>query len=143
MPTSTNHLAALPNSFNWSIACPAPFSRSSGGRSAVKSSSGTRASRASIAAASSSAAAVPEVHVTATGSPEAFAAPSAKNPAQRSSTWEWHSSRGSRASVSTSGAQRDPGEVHAIRIPQRASSSTNARRRRYVLVARVTFGGLA
>jgi hypothetical protein len=31
------------------------------------------------------AAAVPEVHVTATGRPDAFAAPSAKNPAQRSS----------------------------------------------------------
>ena len=88
VPTSKNHLAAPPNSFSWSIACPAPFSRSSGGRSAVSSSSGTRASCASIAAGSSSAAAVPEVHVTATGRPLALARPSAKKPAQRSSTCE-------------------------------------------------------
>ena len=34
--------------------------------------------------------------------------------------------RGSRASASTSGVERDPGEVQASVIPQRASSSTNA-----------------
>jgi hypothetical protein len=43
---------------------------------------------------------------------------------------EKHSIRGSRASDSTIGVQRDPGAVHAVCIPQRASSSTNARKRR-------------
>jgi len=42
----------------------------------------------STAVASSSAAAVPDVQATATGSPDALASPSAKNPAQRSSTCE-------------------------------------------------------
>src|SRR5581483_428543 len=37
--------------------------------------------------------------------------------------------RGSRASASTIGAEREPGEVQAARMPQRASSSANARRR--------------
>ena len=50
--------------------------------------SGTRASCASITAAARFAAAVPEVQVTATGRPPSFAAPSAKNPAQRSSMCE-------------------------------------------------------
>ena len=36
--------------------------------------------------------------------------------------------RASRASVSTSGVEREPGDVHASRSPQRTSSSTNARR---------------
>ena len=36
-------------------------------------------------------------------------------------------SRASRASESTSGVERDPGDVHASRTPQRTSSSTNAR----------------
>ena len=96
----------------------------------MSSSSGTRASWASIAAGNSSAAAVPEVQATATGRPEALARPSAKKPEQRSSMWEKQRSRCSRASDSTSGAQRDPGEVQAARIPQRASSSTKARRSR-------------
>ena len=80
-----------------------------------------------MAARSSSAAAVPEVQATATGSPEALARPSAKKPEQRSSTWEKQRRRCSRASEITSGAQRDPGEVQAARMPQRASSSTKAR----------------
>ena len=126
VPTSKNHLAKAPKILSWSIVCPAPTSRSSGGRSAVSTISGTRASCASTTAGSSSATAVPDVHVMATGRPEAFASPTAKNPAQRSSTCEWQRSRSSRASVSTSGVQREPGEVHASRIPQRASSSTNA-----------------
>ena len=37
-------------------------------------------------------------------------------------------SRGSRASESTSGVEREPGDVHTSRSPQRASSSANARR---------------
>jgi hypothetical protein len=57
----------------------------------------------------------------------AFASPSAKKPAQRSSMCEWQRSRGSRARLRTSGVQREPGEVHASRSPQRASSSTKAR----------------
>ena len=130
MPTSKNHFAACPKSLSWSIVWPAPFSRSSGGRSAVRISSGTRASCASITAGSSSAAAVPEVQVTATGAPVAFASPSAKKPLQRSSMCEWQRSRGSRARLSTSGVQREPGEVQASRSPQRASSSTKARSRR-------------
>ena len=85
MPTSKNHFAAVPKSLIWSIVWPAPTSRSSGGRSAVRTMSGTRASWASITAGARFATAVPEVHVTATGRPPRFAAPSAKNPAQRSS----------------------------------------------------------
>ena len=76
------------------------------------------------------AAAVPDVHVTATGRPDAFAAPRAKKPEQRSSTCEKQRSPGSRTSESTIGVLRDPGEVQAWRIPQRASSWQNARSRR-------------
>ena len=39
---------------------------------------------------------------------------------------EWARIRCSRASASTSGVERDPGEVHASVIPHLASSSTNA-----------------
>src|SRR3954451_9334810 len=42
------------------------------------------------------------------------------------------------ASVSTSGVEREPGEVHASRRPQRASSSANARRPRYVSIAPIS-----
>jgi hypothetical protein len=76
------------------------------------------------------AAAVPDVHVTATGLPEAFAAPSAKNPAHLSSICEKHRICGSCASDRTIGVQREPGAVHAYRMPHRANSSQNARRRR-------------
>ena len=67
------------------------------------------------------------MQVIATGRPEALAAPSAKNPAQRSSTCDQQRIRGSRTSDSTIGVEREPGEVQAWRIPQRASSSQNAR----------------
>ena len=76
--------------------------------------------------------AVPDVHVIATGRPLRFAAPSAKKPAQRSSMCEKQRSRGSRTSARTSGDEREPGEVQASRMPQRASSSANARSRRWV-----------
>jgi hypothetical protein len=72
------------------------------------------------------AAAVPEVQATATGRPVALAMPSAKKPAQRSSSTETASSSGRPASVSTSGASREPGHVTARRMPHRTSSSTNA-----------------
>ena len=58
--------------------------------------SGTRASRASITAGWRFAAAVPEVQVTATGRPVAFAMPSAKKPAERSSRTDTASSSGLR-----------------------------------------------
>ena len=125
-PTSTNHFANDPYSLIWSIACPAPTSRSSGGRSAVITTSGTRDSWASTTAGSRFAAAVPDVQVTATGRPEAFAMPSATKPAERSSITDRVSINGAPASDSASGALREPGEVTAWRIPQRASSSTNA-----------------
>ena len=70
------------------MVCPAPTSRSSGGRSAVSTTSGTRASHASITAGARFAAAVPDVTATATGRQAAFAAPTAKNPEQRSSMCE-------------------------------------------------------
>ena len=54
--------------------------------------------------------------------------------------WEVARIRGSRASESTSGVEREPGEVHASRRPQRASSSTKARRPRYVSVAGIVCG---
>ena len=78
------------------------------------------------------AAAVPDVHVTATGRPLSFAAPTAKKPAQRSSMCEKQRSRGSRTSARTSGEEREPGDVQASRMPQRASSSANARSSRWV-----------
>ena len=126
MPTSTNHLTALPYSSTWSIDWPAPTSRSSGGRSAVSTISGTRACQASITAGWRLAAAVPEVQVTTTGRPLAFAMPRAKKPAQRSSSTDTARSSGRPASVRVNGALRDPGDVTAWRSPQRTSSSTNA-----------------
>ncbi len=81
------------------------------------------------------AAAVPDVQAMAVGLPDAFAAPSAKNEEHRSSTCDQQWIRGSRASDSTIGADRDPGEVQACSSPHRASSSQNARSSRYVSVA--------
>jgi hypothetical protein len=72
------------------------------------------------------AAAVPDVQVTATGRPLAFAIPSATKPAERSSRTDTASTFSSAASVSASGAFREPGEVTAWRMPQRYSSSTKA-----------------
>src|SRR5215210_6768350 len=46
-----------------------------------------------------------------------------------------HSMRPSRARLKTRGVEREPGERAAWVIPQRASSSTNARSPRYVSVA--------
>src|SRR4051812_7660350 len=116
------------------MVCPAPTSRSSGGRSAVRTSRGTRASRASCTAGASSAAAVPDVTVTAAGRPVALARPRAKKPEQRSSTCDQARRRFSRASAMTRGEEREPGEVQASVIPQRPSSSKNARRREWVSV---------
>ncbi len=45
-----------------------------------------------------------------------------------------HRIRGSRTSASTTGVDREPGDVQASRRPQRASSSQNARRRRWLSV---------
>ncbi len=109
------------------MVCPAPISRSSGGRSAVSTSSGTRASWASKTAGAKFAAAVPDVQAMATGRPDAFACPRAKNAEQRSSMCDDVTRRGSRASVRTRGVEREPGEVQACRMPQRANSSANAR----------------
>jgi hypothetical protein len=78
------------------------------------------------------AAAVPDVHVTATGRPLALAMPSAKNPAERSSSTDTASSSDRPARVSVRGALREPGLVTAWRIPQRTSSSTNACNGAYV-----------
>ena len=83
---------------------------------------------------------MPDVQASAAGRPVALAMPSAKKPPQRSSTCEVARIRGSRASDSTSGVEREPGEVHASRRPQRASSSTKARRPRYVSVAGIVCG---
>ena len=69
---------------------------------------------------------MPEVQVTATGRPLALAMPRATKPAERSSSTETASTPSWAASVSASGALRDPGEVTACRIPQRYSSSTKA-----------------
>ena len=88
--------------------------------------SGTRASQASTTAGWRLAAAVPEVQVTATGRPLAFAMPRATKPAERSSSTDTASMPSCAASVSASGAFREPGEVTAWRIPQRYSSSTKA-----------------
>jgi hypothetical protein len=76
------------------------------------------------------AAAVPEVQASATGRPLAFASPSAKKLPQRSSMCELDRIPGSRASDSTSGVEREPGDVQACSSPQRASSSAKARRPR-------------
>lgn len=75
---------------------------------------------------------MPLVQASATGLPLAFAAPTAKKPAARSSTCDHAGNRPSRASARTSGVERDPGEVQAPAIPQRASSSTKARRSRWL-----------
>ena len=70
---------------------------------------------------------MPDVQASAAGVPDAFAIPSAKNAALRSSMCEVARIRGSRARLSTSGVEREPGDVHASLSPQRASSSTKAR----------------
>ena len=69
---------------------------------------------------------MPEVQVTATGRPLALAIPSAMKPAERSSSTDTHSIPSCAASVSATGALREPGEVTAWVMPQRRSSSTSA-----------------
>ena len=88
--------------------------------------SGTRASCASATAGIRLAAAVPEVQVTATGRPLALANPRAMKPAERSSSTDTASIPSWPASERISGALREPGQVTAWRMPQRASSSANA-----------------
>ena len=85
-----------------------------------------RDSCASATAGIRLAAAVPEVQVIATGRPVDFAMPRATKPADRSSITECERIRSSAASVRAIGALRDPGQVTACSIPQRASSSTSA-----------------
>ncbi len=72
------------------------------------------------------AAAEPEVHSTMTGLRFAFAMPSAKKAALRSSRCCHILKRGSAAKVSASGAEREPGQKHTSARPARASSSVNA-----------------
>ncbi len=96
--------------------------------------SGRCASLASTTAGSRFATAVPEVTVMATGPPGvsalARAAPTAKNPPERSSIWDQAVIRGSATSASINGVFREPGQVTAVRMPHRANSSTRARRSR-------------
>ena len=66
------------------------------------------------------------------GGPWPCPAPRAKKPATRSSTCDQHGRRPSRTSERTSGVEREPGDVQAPATPQRTSSSTKARSRRYV-----------
>ena len=108
------------------MVCPAPIPRSSGGRSAVSAISGSPDSSASQIAGWRLAAAVPEVQRIATGAPVAWAAPSAKKAAERSSTITVTSISAWRQSATASGVEREPGERTAWRSPQRASSSTKA-----------------
>ena len=115
---------------SWSIVWPAPIPRSSGGRSAVSTISGTADSSASQTAGWKLAAAVPEVQSIATGAPLAWAAPSAKKAAERSSTITVDLDLRLRARAPrASGVEREPGERTAWRSPQRASSSTKAEAR--------------
>src|SRR5918996_1158055 len=100
--------------------------RSSGGRSAVRTSRGTPASSASAMAGCRFAAAVPDVHSTAAGRRVACPAPTAKYPAERSSTITLTSIAGCRHRATANGVEREPGERAAWRTPQRASSSTSA-----------------
>src|SRR3954454_14475477 len=79
-----------------------------------------------------SAAAVPLVQASTTGRRVALARPSPKKAPERSSMCDVQRSRPSRTSASTSGVERDPGEVHASVMPQRTSSSTNARSSRWM-----------
>jgi hypothetical protein len=124
-PSSWNHRRLRPNRWSWSIAWFAPVSRSSGGRSAVSSSSGTAPASASTTAGWRFATAEPEVTRTAAGRPVTRPSPTARNPADRSSTSTWRRRRGSSWSVIASAADRDPGARTASVTPQRASSSTS------------------
>ncbi len=72
-----------------------------------------------------------------TGRPVAFATPSAKKAPERSSMWDQVGTSSFAARVRTTGVEREPGEVTAPAMPQRASSSTNARSRRWVPTASV------
>jgi hypothetical protein len=72
------------------------------------------------------AAAVPEVQRIATGEPLAWAAPSAKKAAERSSRITVTSISGCRQRARASGVEREPGEMTACLNPQRASSSAKA-----------------
>ena len=129
-PSSTNRAHRTPNRPSWSTVWFAPTPRSSGGRSAVSASSGTPACAASSTAGCRFAAAVPDVVTTAAGRPDAFASPSARNPADRSSIRTCSRSRpaaSAACSANASGADREPGASTASRTPHRTSSSTSTR----------------
>src|SRR6267142_1184867 len=122
-PTSTNQRTRSPKSLIWSMVCGAPVSRSSGGRSAVTTIRGTRAEDASTTAGRKFAAALPEVQTIATGRRGALASPSAKNPADRSSS-DTRVSMGERPKAIASGAERDPEQTIASRTPAAWSART-------------------
>ncbi len=81
---------------------------------------------ASIMAGYQWAGALPEVAITATGDRSCLARPRAKNAAERSSTWVQVLILGWRLQANTSGVERDPGEITALRTPAITSPSIRA-----------------
>ena len=125
--SSANQRTLPPKMRTWSIVCGAPRSRSSGGRSAVSRTSGTRASDASTTEGSRLATAVPEVTTTATGRRDARASPSAKYPADRSSSRTRTVSPGCARVARASGVDLDPGHTMTSVTPASTSASTISR----------------
>ena len=90
------------------------------------------------------AAADPEVVRTATGRFEARAVPRAMNPALRSSSTTVVSIAGFLSSASASGVEREPGQITALLIPLRASSSQREEQRAvFGFVGSITLNGRA
>ena len=126
--SSVAHLTWRPYSPTWSMVWGAPRSRNSTGRSAVRTMSGTRAIEASTTAGAKFTTAVPDVPSSTTARPAVRAMPSAKNPAERSSSRTRTVRPSWAASARANGVEREPGHTTASRMPARNSSSVKARR---------------
>ncbi len=133
--TSKNHLAARavqPDLVDRLPGADRRAARAAGRRSAPAAARAPRTPRARPARSSRPPS--PTCRPGRAARPSPWPAPERRTPPQRSSMCDVARSRESHAKVSASGVERDPGEVQASRRPQRTSSSTKARRQRYVSV---------
>ena len=119
-------LRASPKSLSWSIACPAPTSRSSAGGRRSDEQRHPRLVRLDRPRAAAPRRRCPMCRRPPPAGRRPWQAPGRRSRRSARPRGSEQRRRSSRASASTSGAQREPGEVQAARIPQRASSSTNA-----------------
>ena len=130
--------AKTPKIPSWRVVWLAPLPRIAAGRSAARTTRRRPEWDASITAGSRFPTAVPEVVTTATGVRDPAASPSARNPADRSSTRTWsRTSPAASAAYSANArpAEREPGARTTSRTPPETSAASRCAARSEDLTA--------